>query len=256
MIGLGTIVNSAAIIVGGLVGLWVKHGLPERFKTTIMQGIGLSVLLVGVSGALQGIFRAQESGMLDRTFITGMIMSLVLGGVLGEAINIEKQLDRLGNWFQSRMAKGESGFSTAFVTASLIYCVGAMAIVGSLEDGMSGNTATLFAKAILDGVSAVVFAASLGVGVVFSFIPVLVYQGGITLLAGLIGPWLEGTPLISQMSLVGGVLIMAIGMNLLEMKRIKVGNLLPAIFMPLILSPMNQLFSWIGAQISALFSAF
>lgn len=252
MIGLGTIVNSAAIIAGGLVGLRVKQGMPERFKTTIMQGIGLSVLLVGVSGAIQGIFRVTEAGTLDRTFIMGMIFSLVLGGVLGEAIDIERQLDRLGDWFQNRLGKGESGFSTAFVTTSLIYCVGAMAIVGSLEDGMSGNAGTLYAKAILDGVSAVVFAASLGVGVVFSFIPVLCYQGAITLLAGLIRPWLSDA-LINQMSLVGGVLIMAIGMNLLEFKRIKVGNLLPAIFMPIALAPLGSFFTWLGGLIAGLF---
>lgn len=241
MIGLGTIVNCVAIVVGGLVGTVAKKGISDRFSTTVMQGIGLSVMLVGLSGALQGIFEVTESGKLNRTYIMGLIFSLVVGGLIGEAINIEKQLERLGAWFQKNMAKGEHGFANGFVTASLIYCVGAMAIVGSLEDGISGNASTLFAKAILDGVSAVVFSATLGIGVLFSFIPVLVYQGGITLLAKFIQPWMSDA-VISQMSLVGGVLILAIGFNILEIRRFKVGNLLPAIFVPIIADLVIRLF--------------
>ena len=162
-----------------------------------------------------------------------MILCVVAGGIIGEALDIEKALEKMGDWFQSRFAKGESTFAEGFVTASLIYCVGAMAIVGSLDDGLTGNIQTLLAKSILDGVSAIVFASTLGVGVVFSAIPVLFYQGSITLLAGVLKPWL--TPeVISQMSTVGSLLIMGIGFNILEIKRIKVGNMLPAIFMPLL----------------------
>ena len=233
MIGLGTLVNGAAILGGAVCGLFLKKGMPENLKTTIMQACGLSVVIVGVSGALQGIYKVTASGTLDRNYITGMILSLVIGGIVGELLKIEANLDRLGLWFQNRFAKNEGGFAKGFVTASLVYCVGAMAIVGSLEDGLYGNTDTLFAKAILDGMIAIVFAATLGVGVAASAFSVLIYQGAITLMAGLIKSLLTDT-VISQMSLVGGVLIMAIGFNLLEFKRFKVGSLLPAIFMPLI----------------------
>jgi len=241
MIGLGTIVNFAAIILGGTAGVLLKQGLPERFKTTIMQCLGLAVTIIGVSGALQGIFQVIEGNKLDRLYITGMIFSLVLGSILGELLKIEDRLDRLGEWFQQRFAKGESTFAKGFVTASLVYCVGAMAIVGALEDGLSQKTDLLFAKSILDGVSAIVFSATLGWGVVFSAIPILVYQGSITLLANIVKPLLTDA-VISQMSLVGGVLIMAIGFNLLEIKRFKVGNMLPAVFMPLVFHIVTLLF--------------
>lgn len=235
MIGLGTIVNIIAIIIGGTLGVVLKKGIPERFKTTIMQAIGLAVVIVGVSGALQGIFSVTSQGKLDRNYITGMILSLVIGSLVGEALKIEEGLDKLGLWFQSKFAKNESGFAKGFVTASLVYCVGAMAIVGSLEDGLYGKTDILFAKAMLDGISAIVFSATLGIGVIFSALPVLAYQGTITVLAGVLKPFLSDM-VVSQMSLVGSVLILAIGFNMLEIKRFKVGNMLPAIFVPLLYS--------------------
>ncbi len=233
MIGLGTIVNIIAIIIGGALGVILKKGIPERFKTTIMQAIGLSVVIVGISGALQGIYTVTDQGKLDRNYITGMILSLVIGSLLGEAIKIEEGLDRLGIWFQNRFARNESGFAKGFVTASLVYCVGAMAIVGSLEDGLYGKTDILFAKAMLDGISAIVFSATLGIGVIFSALPVLAYQGAITILAGVLKPLLSDI-VVSQMSLVGSVLILAIGFSMLELKKFKVGNMLPAIFIPLV----------------------
>ncbi len=233
MIGLGTIINAAAIIAGGSTGALLKNGLPERYRNTIMQAIGLSVLMIGISGSLQGMYRVAESGKLDREFIMMMIFSLVIGGFAGEFFNIEDKLERMGNWFQSKFAAGSGTFAQGFITGSLVFCVGAMAIVGSLEDGLTGDTSTLFAKSILDGIIAVIFAATMGIGVAFSSIPVFIYQGAITLMAGLIKPWL--TPdVISQTSLVGSILIIAIGINLLDLRRIKAGNLLPAIFIPLI----------------------
>ncbi len=233
--GLGTLVNVVAVIIGGVGGLIVKKGLPERFKSTIMQALGLSVMIIGVSGALQGIYSITSQGKLDRNYITGMILSLVVGSIIGEFCRIEENLDRLGAWFQDRFAKGESNFAKGFVTASLVYCVGAMAIVGSLEDGLYGKVDILFAKSMLDGISAIIFAATLGAGVLFSALPVLLYQGTITLLAGLLKPILSEV-VVSQMSLVGSVLILAIGFNMVEMKKFKVGNMLPAIFMPLVYS--------------------
>jgi len=233
MIGLGTIVNAAAIITGGVSGSLLRSGLPERFRETIMQALGLSVLMIGISGALQGMYRVTTGGILDREYIMLMIFSLVAGAVTGELLNIEDKLERMGQWIQKKYLKNSGNFAEGFVTASLVYCVGAMAIVGSLEDGLTGNTGTLFAKSVLDGVSSVIFAATLGIGVAFSAIPVFIYQGIITLMAGFIKPWLTDS-VISQTSLVGSILIMAIGFNILEIKRIKVGNLLPAIFIPFI----------------------
>ncbi len=240
MIGLGTIVNVVAIIVGAAIGSFIKSGISERFKNIILQAVGLSVIMIGISGTLQGIYTVIEGGKLDRQFIMLMIFSLVIGGIIGEALNIELKLENMGKWFQGKFAKEGGAFAKGFVTASLIFCVGAMAIVGALEDGVAGNTATLFAKSILDGTVSIILATTLGFGVAFSFIPVLIYQGGITLLAGVIKPWL--TPeVITQLSLVGSVLIMGIGINILEVVKIKVGNLLPAVFIPLIYYVMMQM---------------
>jgi len=231
VIGLGTIVNVAVIIAGGLAGTLFRKGIPQRVKDIIMQAIGLSVAMIGISGVLQGIFKVSENGSLDRLYIMTMILSLIIGGVIGEIANIEDKLDKLGNYFQSKFSKNGGSFSEGFVTASLIFCVGAMAIVGALEDGLTGNPGTLFAKSVLDGIMALVLSTTLGIGVAFSSIPILIYQGGITLLAVWIKPWL--TPeVITHMSLVGSVLILGIGINLLGIARIKVGNLLPAIFIP------------------------
>ena len=233
MIGLGTIVNAVAIVTGGVSGSLLRSGLPERFRETVMQALGLSIVMIGLSGALQGIYKVNTGSKLDREYIMLMIFSLVAGAIIGELMNIEDKLEKFGAWIQNRYLKNSGNFAEGFVTASLVFCVGAMAIVGSLEDGLTGNTGTLFAKSVLDGVISIIFAATLGIGVAFSAIPVFIYQGTITLLAGFIKPWLTEI-VISQTSLVGSILIIAIGLNTLEMKRIKVGNLLPAIFVPFI----------------------
>lgn len=241
MTGLGTLVNTGAVIAGGIAGTLLRKGIPEKYKQTVMQGIGLSVLIIGISGTIKEMLTIVDGNKLDRQFVMLMIFSLVIGGLVGEFLKIEERLENIGNWFQSKIPSRNGSFSTGFVTASLVYCVGAMAIVGALEDGLSGNPSTLFAKSILDGITAVIFAATMGIGVAFSAIPVLVYQGGITLLAGFIKPWLNDM-VISQMSLVGGILIFAIGINLLEIKKINVGNLLPAIFIPVIYYVIMGLF--------------
>lgn len=233
MIGIGTIVNALAIIAGAVVGMLIKSGLPKRFKDLIMQAIGLAVIIIGLSGTLQGIFFLDDQGQLGSSHIMLMIFSLVVGGLLGELLEIEKKLEQMGSWVQHKLAAKEGNFAQGFITASLMYCVGAMAIVGALQDGLTANPTILFSKSVLDGVTAVIFAASMGLGVAFSAAPVVLYQGGITLLAGLLRPLLTEA-VISQMSLVGSVLIMAIGFNILEIKRMRVGNLLPAVFIPLL----------------------
>lgn len=226
---LGTIVNTLAIVIGGIVGLLFGHALPEKMKSTVIQGIGLSVLLIGCSMALQ-----TKNSLV-------MIASLVIGGILGEWIDIELRLKNFGEWLENKFARNgeESGFTKAFVTASLIYCVGAMAIMGSLESGLKGNHNILFAKSMLDGISALVFASSMGVGVVVSAVPVFLYQGAITLGAGLLQGILSGS-VITEMGATGGLLIVGIGLNILEIKEVKVGNLLPGIFLAV---PITLLFT-------------
>ncbi|TYQ18096.1 UNVERIFIED_CONTAM: hypothetical protein Cloal_0503 [Acetivibrio alkalicellulosi] len=231
MIGIGTIVNAVGIILGTVVGILLKNGLPQRFKNIIMQSIGLAVFVVGLSGTLQGIYKVTINEALDRQYIMLMIISLVIGGILGELLDIEMKLEKIGNWFQNKFASKDNKFSEGFVTASLVYCIGAMAIVGSFEDGLARNPDTLFAKSILDGVLSVILAASYGIGVGLSAVPVFLYQGGLTLMSGMLEPILTDI-VVTQMSLVGSVLIMAIGINILEIKKIKVGNLLPSMFIP------------------------
>lgn len=224
---LGTLVNTAAIICGAALGLLFRRGIPERVSCTIMQGIGLAVLLVGLSMALQ----TKE--------ILVVILSLVLGGLTGELLNIEGGLARLGKWLESKVGGKTGDVGKAFVTTSLIYCVGAMAIMGSIEDGLNGNPQILFTKAALDGISAVVFASTMGLGVAFSAVPVFAYQGSITLLASLIKGVLSPAAVV-EMTATGGLLIVGIALNILGIKEIKVGNLLPSIFYAI---PLTSLIS-------------
>ncbi len=218
---LGTIVNSLAIIVGGFMGIMIKKGLKDNYKEIVMQGIGLSVIVIGLMGA----FKAQN--------ILLVIISIVIGSLIGEMIGIEKGLNMLGRSLQSRVGGNNSSFSEGFVTTSLIYCVGAMAIVGALESGLTGNHETLFAKSILDGITSVIFASTFGIGVVFSGVSVFIYQGIITIAASSLKELLTDS-VITEMSAVGGILIMGIGLNIMDIKKIKIGNMLPSIFIPLV----------------------
>lgn len=219
---LGTVVNALAIVGGSLAGLILRGGIPRAYAETIMQAVGLAVILIGLKGAM-----ASDALLL-------VIGCIAVGSLLGEAMAIEARLERLGNWMERRFAReGEDGFARGFVAASLLFCVGSMAIVGSLESGLTGNHQTLFAKSVLDGVSSVIFASTMGVGVLFSAASVLAYQGLITLGASLVKPLLS-PPVVAQMSAVGGLLIAALGFNILEFKKIKVGNMLPAVFLPVI----------------------
>lgn len=218
---LGTIVNCLTIIAGSLVGLVFKNGIPDKYNKAIMQAIGLAVVLIGLKGAL---------GSDDLLVI---IISLAMGSLFGEWIGIESHLERLGRYLETRFSRSDNRFATGFVTASLMYCVGSMAIVGALESGLTGNHDTLFAKSALDGIISIILCASLGIGVLFSVFPVLVYQGGITLLAGIVKPLLIPS-VVSQMSAIGGLLIIAIGLNMIRHDKLRVGNMLPSIFVPLI----------------------
>ena len=199
---LGTVINSVLIIGGGLLGVILKNGLKDKYKDTIMNGLGLTVIVIGLMGALEA-----EDILL-------VIISIALGSLIGEALRIEDNLEKLGDYLESKMGGGDSSFSKGFVTTSLIYCVGAMAIVGSLESGLAGNHETLIAKGIIDGITAIVFASTLGIGVVFSAVSVFLYQGTITVTASLMKSVLTDT-VVLNMSAVGGLLIMGIAINIL-----------------------------------------
>lgn len=227
---LGTIVNAIAIIIGGSLGVLLKRGIPQNYKNTIMQGIALSVFVIGVSGALKS------------NNILLIIFSIAIGSIIGEKFGIESKLEQIGNWLEMKLSSKYGNVAKGFVTASLVYCVGAMAIVGSLESGMTGDHSTLFAKSLLDGISSIIFASTLGIGVVFSSIAVFLYQGTITLFASLIGGLLtEGV--ILEMSAIGGILIMGISINILEIKKIPVGNMLPSMFIPIIYQIIEPFFA-------------
>jgi uncharacterized membrane protein YqgA involved in biofilm formation len=229
---LGTIVNGLAIIAGSLLGLLFSKGIPDNYKEIILSAVGLSVVLIGVKSAL-----VSDSLMV-------IIFSLVLGALIGEAMKIEKRLGDLGDFFESRVtakSSDSSSFSRGFVTASLVFCVGSMAIVGSLESGLTGNHQTLFAKSVLDGVTSVIFASTMGLGVMFSSVAVFLYQGMITLTAVFMKNFLVAET-IEQMTSVGGMLIVAIGFNMLKITAIRVGNLIPAIFLPLVYFTLRQWF--------------
>ena len=218
---LGTVVNAIAIVVGGLVGMLIKGGLPEKTSQTIIKGVGLCIIMIGASGALEGM-----------NYIMEMIFFIVIGSLLGEWIDIEDKLEKLGNRLESRFSKEGSTFSKGFVTASLLYCVGAMAIMGSLESGLNDNHKILYAKSVLDGVTAIIFASTLGLGVVFSAVSVFIYQGTITLLSGALTSILTDA-VVAQMSATGGLLILGLGLNMLGVERVKVGNMLPAVLLPI-----------------------
>ncbi|HIT68873.1 MAG TPA: DUF554 domain-containing protein [Candidatus Aphodomonas merdavium] len=223
----GVLINVAAVLAGGLLGLALGKRVPQHLRDTVMQGLGLCVLVIGAQGAL-----ATQNVMI-------LIVSAVLGGLVGEVVDIEKRLEGLGARTERALTHGKGGgrFTQGFMTASLVFCVGAMSIVGSLEAGLAGDNDTLIAKAALDGVGAVFFAAALGPGVLMSAAAILVYQGAIALLAGVLSPVLSD-PAVNEMSAVGGMLVAAIGINMIGAAKIRVGNLLPAVFVPVAYFPV------------------
>lgn len=228
---IGTLINCITIIVGSTIGLLLRKGMKLSVSQTVMQGIGLCTILIGMSGALK----------TSNTLL--VILSMVIGGMVGSLIDIDGGLQRLGAYAQRKLTHGApegSTFAQGFVTASLVFCVGAMAVVGSLDSGIRGDHSTLIAKSVMDGVASIVFASSLGIGVMLSVVPVLVYQGAIALLGTLIAPFLSDV-VVTEMSAVGGLLIVGIGVNMLLDKDIKVANLLPAILVPFVYFPIYHL---------------
>lgn len=234
MTGMGTVINSAAVLLGGLLGLFLKKGISNSMENALMKALGISTMFIGLSGALTGLLSISEHG-LDTKGSLLMIVSLVAGTFVGELIKIEEGLEKIGESLKKAFKhSGNSTFVEAFVTETVVICVGAMAIVGSLEDGLSGDYSILLAKSTLDAVISVIFASTLGVGALFAVIPMFVYQGSITLLAGVIKPFLELTGVVSDLSYIGSVLIFAVGVNLFFGKQVKCANMLPSLLVPII----------------------
>mgnify|MGYP005765956727 FL=1 len=221
---LGTLVNTGAVLLGGGIGLLAQKGLPKRLSDILFQALGLCTIYIGVSGALSG----------ENTLI--LILCMVLGTLIGEGIDLDLRVNQLGGWIERRFSqKNQKGVSLAegFVTASLLFCVGAMSIVGALQSGLSGSHEMLYTKSLLDFVSAIIFASTLGAGVLFSALFVLVYQGSITLLAAWVAPLLSDAA-VAEMTCVGSVIIIGLGLNMIGVSKLKVMNFVPAIFLPML----------------------
>lgn len=226
-----TFINMALILLGGGLGLLFKNLISQRLMSILTHALGLCVLCIGISSALG------TENMLC------VIVCMVAGTVIGSAVDIERRLEGAGDFLRSRLIKGDGSgrFTEGFVNASLLFCVGAMAITGSIDAGLNHDYSTIVSKGVIDGVTSISFAATMGVGVMFSVIPLLAYQGGITLLAGWVGPYLPPA-VITEMTAVGGALIIAIAVNMLELgkEKIKVGNMLPAMFLPIAYIPLAE----------------
>lgn len=219
---LGTLVNVALVLIGGFVGLFLKKGISKRFSDLIMNAIALVTMVIGIT------FATASENMLV------VIISLVVGALMGEGINIDKKLNQLGGLIKSKVKSESGNVGEGFVTATLLFCVGSMAIMGSLDSGLRGDHTVLCTKAIMDGISALIFASSMGIGVILSAMPILLYQGSITLLSSFIQPYLTQS-MMTEMNAVGGILLIGLGISILGIKEIKVSNLLPALVIPVIL---------------------
>lgn len=235
MIGLGTIANTIAVIIGGGIGLFLKKGIKKTLQDSLLQAMGIAVLFIGISGTLSQMLVFKD-GHLETTGTMLMIFSLLIGTLIGEIINIEAKLEKLGKFARKILhADEQSKFVDAFVTVTLVICIGAMAIIGALQDGLSGDYSLLLTKAILDGVICMVFASIMGAGVLLAALPLFIYQGLITLCASFISPYLT-TAMINDICYIGNILITIIGINLTfnNIIHIRVGNMLLALIVPVV----------------------
>ncbi len=237
---IGTIVNAAAVAAGGCLGLLLKKGAAKIPSEPIHQAMGLAVIVLGLNGVISSMFTVGADGVPASSGELLLVVSLVLGAMAGEALRIDDRLNGLSGLVEQRLHL--SGFAQSFVSGTLIYCVGAMAIIGALNDGLRGDASVLYIKSLLDGVSSVVLAATLGPGVIFAAVPVLVYQGAISLLAGALEPFLTGA-LLDQVCAVGYCLVLCIGVNFLGAAKIKTANLLPALLVPVAWRLLSALFA-------------
>lgn len=233
MIGLGTIINVVAILVGGVIGLVFSRAISARYQETLMQAIGVCILFVGIGGAVQEMMTVTADG-LQSSGTMMIVISYAVGSLLGEWINLEQRIEQFGSWLKVKTGNArEKRFVDGFVSASLTVCIGAMAVVGSIQDGISGDHSTLALKALLDMVIVCAMSASLGRGCLFSAIPVGIFQGMVTLLARAVQPVMTEAAL-ANLSLTGSILIFCVGINLLWEKKLKVANMLPSILIAVV----------------------
>lgn len=238
---IATLINCSLIILGSLLGILFRNRISSRFIIIITQALSLCVLAIGIKAAI---------GTQNTLCV---IVCMVLGTLLGEWLRIESHLDGLGEFLKAKLLRGSSEnsrFTEGFVTASVLFCVGAMAVMGSIDAGVKGDYSLLISKSVIDGITAITFAAAMGIGVAFSSIPILIYQGGLTLLAAVVANYLS-PEMITEMSAVGGVIIVGIGFNMLGLseKKVKVGNMLPAIFLPILYLPFSVILKQVFLQI-------
>ncbi len=222
---LGTTVNAITVIIGSLIGLFLKKELPKKLSDAVMTGVGLCVVYLGIDGCLEG-----QNPLIA-------VISIAVGAIIGTLLDLDGKLNSLGNLVEKKFSKNAEGnvsLAQGFVSSSLLFCVGAMAIVGALQSGLTGDNQTLYTKSLLDFISAIVFASSMGIGVMFSAVAVFVYQGAIALLAGFLSPLL-GDAAVAEMTCSGSILLIGLGLNLLGITKIKVMNYVPAIFLPILL---------------------
>lgn len=233
----GTLVNTATVLVGSTVGMLLGKGIPERISKALMIAIGFCTLYIGIGGCTGGHTLA-------------IILSLVLGTVIGEGLDLDRRINRFGSWVESRLNRGDRQMPIAqgLVSASLLFCVGAMTVVGSLQSGLTGDHTMLYTKACLDLISATIFASTMGLGVMLSAGVVLILQGGIAMLAHLIAPLLS-TAVITDMTVVGSLLIIGLALNLLGVTKLKIMNFIPAVLLPLIITP---LYEWAAAWLATI----
>ncbi|HOJ92110.1 MAG TPA: DUF554 domain-containing protein [Dictyoglomaceae bacterium] len=215
---MGTIINATAIIIGGFIGMILKEKIPSGLQTLLMEALGLICMALGMQMALKG-----------EKFLA-LVFSMVIGGVIGELIGIHEALEKFSIKIEEKFAKEQNIFAKGFLTASLLYCIGPMTIMGSLQDGIGQIPQILYTKSLLDGTASIALASALGIGVIFSAFPVLIVQGSITLFARVLNPFLTDL-VVQEMTAVGGILVLGIALNLLNIKQIKIANLLPALFL-------------------------
>ena len=228
MVGLGTIINVGGIVVGGVAGMFAGKMMNERIQDTLMKASGVSVLFIAVAGVMDGMLSLKDGGIVSGRSML-VTACIILGAFVGEIINLEKWFEKFGEWLKIKTGNAkDGGFVNGFVTASLTVCIGAMAVVGSIQDGIFGDYSTLATKAVLDLIIVMVMTCSMGKGCIFSAIPVGIFQGGMTALATLIKPLMTESAL-DNLSLIGSILIFCVGINLVWGKRIRVANFLPAI---------------------------
>ena len=227
---MGVMINVIAIVIGTIIGLQLKRGMSVKMSTHIMQGLALSTFIIGLKGAL-----------VDQDMIL-MIVCISIGGYLGEMMQLEENIRKFADWIQEKFSKegSQNQLAEGFVSAVLIFCVGAMAVMGSLEAGLRDNHQILITKAIIDGIASVILATTKGAGVMLSALAILLYEGGIMVLAQFVAPYLSES-IVYAMSAVGSLLLVALGLNLLELTKIKVMNFLPAMFLPIVLIPLFSL---------------